>query len=252
VIASSSDWKKGLEHETKGTGPTRGKEHANLVCDRFRAPNYGIKMNSSGRKHQPNLPTLDLVATQPRTMKVVPMYVVLSFFVSSIYVTLVDALRIVVPSRTSASCSSTRHLLRPHRKIALSYQNLDCSSDKIFSVCSVGDTGPIELTSPKQSVRRYVWMSMFATLIVLVELVSFTTTAVAEQPMETTDSPTTVADPLVSFGERLSNPPKWPQDAAHPLPMLIQNEPLPSQPNAIEEAIEMAKTKKQINPTTHG
>ena len=70
-----------------------------------------------------------------------------------------------------------------------------------------------------------------------------------------------VDDPLVLFGERLSETKampkssggKWPQDAAHPLPLRMDDDDdIDTSRSALEEALDASQLKKQINPTTHG
>jgi hypothetical protein len=88
--------------------------------------------------------------------------------------------------------------------------------------------------------------SFFLSSAVGVLLVTSSTRAnAAPSPESPTD------DPL--FGERLSETArggKWPQDAAHPLPMNDARDA--SSASALEEALELSKMKKPINPTTHG
>jgi hypothetical protein len=106
--------------------------------------------------------------------------------------------------------------------------------------------------------------------------------------MEVPTSSSETIDPLVLFGESLTSkgstrssgtgitaipPPissssssssSWPHNAAHPLPTFT-NAPIPTTstedaksrgslepPTSLEQALQQSKTKKQINPTTHG
>jgi hypothetical protein len=111
-------------------------------------------------------------------------------------------------------------------------------------------------------------------------IVSAITTIVVGEISSATETaaPAFEADPLVTFGERLSqasegknlldstsnvNPSSsWPENAAHPLPILMDTDDtgLPSSassspmntPPSLEQVIQLQQTKKQINPTTHG
>jgi hypothetical protein len=90
-------------------------------------------------------------------------------------------------------------------------------------------------------------------LLATVGVLLTTSTAAPASAAPILESP--VDDPLVLFGERLSETAiprggKWPQGAAHPLP--IRNDELDASASALEEALELSKRKKQINPTTHG
>ena len=122
---------------------------------------------------------------------------------------------------------------------------------------------------------------------VLITTISVATIAVGagEEPStaiesSSPESSTEIVDPLVTFGESLSSKSSdsssvnsirpissssWPDNAAHPLPTLA-TDPIPTTaemeesssqppsppPLALEQVLQQSKSKKQINPTTHG
>jgi hypothetical protein len=131
----------------------------------------------------------------------------------------------------------------------------------------------VQTTSIVDTSRRKLLVNMYT-------IVSATTTIVVGESSSATEAaaPSFEADPLVTFGERLSqtsagknvldstsnaNPSSsWPENAAHPLPIMMDTDDigLPSSessapmniPPSLEQVIQLQQTKKQINPTTHG
>lgn len=101
-----------------------------------------------------------------------------------------------------------------------------------------------------------------AALLILTCTTVFTAVPPFAQSASTAESQASSQDPLASFGEELQTTefqPKWPQEAAHPLPSVSGTTPPPATTKAaapaandIEAALQKAKAKKQVDPRTHG
>lgn len=144
-------------------------------------------------------------------------------------------------------------LLASSSSPALAWVSTDPSSRRVLSRSPVLAALPSDCGCEDKLSRRS-FMTAAATLISAGTASFVVGPAIAVEPAPAAE---VAVDPLAAFGEQLqktdviSKPQKWPQEAAHPLPSLSGSDD-PPVPSGLQEALEQAKSKKQVDPRTHG